>query len=185
MLILHVLSALLISVTAAQSVMTNAKQVFIQRHIKSNTVRYATSRHITTPTQTSVSLVKTGHERTDNMYFVKEATNILWPYLQPHRQFYYYVECSKGCAFIRKLHSVGSEYGWQVTIWDAAKTKGMTRSQKNMVSPTRSGRSPTLYKAAVAVLQRLFTQRRCRLYKLMAMLESDQVLYELGRIGEP
>jgi hypothetical protein len=84
---------------------------------------------------------------------------------------------------------------WEVKRWlKSPKTpQGQSSGALSFghVTPTQRpcehsfGQEPTLYRAAKAALQRLFTYRRCTLSELMKMLVNDQVVYELSKIGGP
>lgn len=127
----------------------------------------------------------------------------------------FYTECSKGTITItpggksspyyggkilggsppyRELPKI-TYWGWEVKRWVKAPEGPRTfvpggYIRHSTTPPPKQcdhsyGREPTLYRAAKAALQRLFTYRRCPLPELMKMLVNDQVVYELSKIGGP
>ena len=109
-------------------------------------------------------------------------------FYQPHRRWYYACVCSRGHA---KIAPIWNEQqvpptikGWRWVVTCKRQLKVLDQQGKPVVQTrTFEGTSTKLYHAAQECLQRLFTQRRQPLYKLMKMLGDDQAMYELAMIG--
>lgn len=94
------------------------------------------------------------------------------------KKFYLFTECSRGTATIRKVQCPAPQYdhwSWRVEMVDR---------RTRRTTSTAMGEEKTLYAAAQAVLQRLFSQRRTGVSFLLNLLVKDQVMFELSRLGE-
>lgn len=131
------------------------------------------------------------------MYFTKQERKHA-SFYAPENRYCFYTECSRGSATLtpfQKRRGGSVHWQWQASRWDKIKRKKKDPAsahplarfgrQGQRVAATAYGIEPTLYRAAQAALQHLFTYRRAPLTTLMKMLEDDQLVYELSRIGGP
>lgn len=123
------------------------------------------------------------------MFFIKTVRRNAGHYPVDHRH-ELFAECSKGTIVLTRCAS--NKWMWMVRRrakkakeWPVLNSSSHPLRTYAQMSGSFYGYEQTLYKAARAGLQRLFTYRRVPVTVLMEILVKDQVVYELSKIGTP